>query len=143
MQVLAISTSAFQVLVPVNMVAQIIGPVSVAPAESMIRGMDGEIPWREFMVPLLHTAELFTGHEGLDLGYERIVVLWPMKSAGNRGFISMTSMTAPRVIEVEDQDFSDLPADFEFCMGAVHMGDNMSLIPDLEKVSTTIYPPSE
>jgi hypothetical protein len=139
MQVLSLFADGFQVLLPVSMVAQIIGRTQVIEAEPVVRGMAGKISWREFEVPLLLTSELMAAKTGKDESYERIVVLWPMKSAGNQGFLSLTSLGPPRVIDIEDQTSPAITPDLNYLMGAVVLDNGVGAIPDIDLISSDIY----
>jgi len=139
MQVLSLFADGFQVLLPVNMVAQIIGPTQVAEADPAVRGMTGKIRWREFEVPLLLTSELMAGKTGSDTGFERIVVLWPMKSAGAQGFLAMTSLGPPRVVDIEDQTAPSTMPNLDYLLGAVVLDSGIAAIPDIDRVSAELY----
>ena len=135
MQTLAIPAGAFQLLIPVNLVAQIIGTQKVDTVDIGMSAQEGGIIWRDYQVPLLRSIELMTGAAGSDSGYERIVVLWPMKSATRRSFIALTSMGPPKVIDIVSEPAPENRPDFEYALGYVELEDGLGVIPDIERIS--------
>ncbi|MBX2868506.1 MAG: hypothetical protein KTR18_07500 [Acidiferrobacterales bacterium] len=144
MQVLSLNAQGFQVLVPVNMVAQILGTSPLdAPDPDFKESMPflcGKFGWREFQVPLFDISAL---HAGVKAGsdYERMVVLWPLASAGKKGFFALTSLGPPRVVEITDQPVAAQKPDFRFMSNCVTLSDGLGVIPDLQQLSDKYYKP--
>jgi chemotaxis signal transduction protein len=139
MQVLAVKASGFQLLLPVNMVAQITGKLPVQPGNLGIPGAAGLIQWREFNLPLFRTSELFGGKESDDDSYERVVVLWPMKSAGTHSFIALTSLGPPRVVDVSGLPAADDDAEMPWALGYVNLADGLGVIPDIDALASEAW----
>ena len=139
MQTLAIPADSFHLLIPVSLVAQIVGTQKVNPAAAKIPAQEGYIRWREFDIPLLRSAELITGASGIDSDYQRIIVLWPMKSATKRSFIALTSMGPPRVIDIVSQSAPENAPNFKYTLGYVELEDGLGVIPDVERIANTLY----
>jgi chemotaxis signal transduction protein len=140
MQVLSISAQNLKVLLPVNMVAQIIGRTNLDPGSNHeFRSNAGQFRWREYSVPLLRTSQLMGGSQSADDDYERIVVLWPMKTATSRSFIGLTSLTPPRVVEITDHPSVEAPTDARYVMDCLRIENEVALIPDIDQVSTELF----
>ncbi|MGI9317155.1 MAG: chemotaxis protein CheW [bacterium] len=140
MQVLSLTAQGLKILLPVNMVAQIIGRAKLVqdPAQRF-KSNAGDFRWREYSVPLLRTSELVGASESADDEYERIVVLWPMKSASSRSFIGLTSLAPPRVIEISGQPSAERPADTQYILDCVQLDGDLGLIPDIDQVSRDLF----
>ena len=144
MQVLSLTARDAKILLPVNLVAQIIGRASLdSNTELKFDSSAGTFRWREYSVPLLRTSQLMGGEESADDEYERIVVLWPMKSATSRSFIGLTSLMPPRVIDITNQPSADPPADTPYLMDCVRVNNEIALIPDIDQVSRDLYESAE
>lgn len=141
MQVLTVSARGFQLLLPVNMVAQITGPVPVVPGSLDIPGCAGTIQWREYSAPLFRTSELMGGGAADDNGYERIVVIWPMRSAGNHSFIALTSLGPPRVIDVSELPAADEDADMPWALSYVTLPDGLGVVADIDALARKAWAP--
>ena len=141
MQVLSLPTNSYQLLVPISMVAQIVGRSNIA--ESLDINHDhlaGMIVWRDYDVPLIRSSELTGQGLNADQGFERMVILWPMKSASNRAFIALTSMGAPRVIEVDTQQMISMETPVPYSIGVVELDAGLGVIPDISRLSEELYP---
>jgi hypothetical protein len=132
MQVLTVSAAGFQLLLPVNTVAQITGRLPIQQGSIGIKGAAGFVQWREFNLPLFRTSELFGRKKSDDENYERIVVLWPMKSAGSRSFIALTSLGPPRVVDISDLPAAEGDAEMPWALGYVNLADGLGVIPDID-----------
>ena len=140
MQVLSISAQDLKVLLPVNMVAQIIGRSNLDPGSGDdFKSNAGHFRWREYSVPLLRTSQLMGGSQSADDNYERIVVLWPMKSATSRSFIGLTSLAPPRVVEITDQPSVTAPDEAQYVMDCLRIENELALIPDIERISRELF----
>lgn len=135
MQVLTVMAKGFQLLLPVNMVAQITGPVPVKPSTLDIPGTQGMIQWREYSLPLFRTSELMGGLPQDDDQYERIVVLWPMRSAGNRSFIGLTSLGPPRVMDASELPPAEEDAEMPWALGYVSLPDGLGVVADIDSLA--------
>ncbi len=135
MQVLTVTAAGFQLLLPVNMVAQITGRMQPDPVGPPMTGVCGMVQWREFRLPLFRTSELFGGKAEDDENYERIVVLWPMKSAGRESFIGLTSLGPPRVVDVTDLPAAREDAGMPWSLGYVDLADGLGVIPDIDALA--------
>ena len=135
MQVLTVLATGFQVLLPVNMVAQITGPVPVKPSDLNIPGAEGSIQWREYSLPLFRTSELMGGLPQDDDQYERVVVLWPMRSAGNRSFVALTSLGPPRVMDVSELPAAEEDAEMPWALGYVSLPDGLGVVADIDALA--------
>ena len=144
MQVLSLTARDVKILLPVNMVAQIIGRANLFSEDELaFQSSAGTFKWREYSVPLLRTSQLMGGDESADEGYERIVVLWPMKSATSRSFMGLTSLMPPRVIDITNQPSADPPSDTPYLLDCVRVNDELALIPDIDKVSRDLFASAE
>lgn len=140
MQALTIAGQDFKALLPVNMVAQIIGRSAVTPAsDDKFKSLAGNFRWREYGVPLLRTSELMGKSSTADEDYERIVVLWPMKSASSRSFIGLTSLAPPRVVEITDQPSSEIITEMPYALGCLRLENELVVIPDIDQISRDLF----
>jgi hypothetical protein len=139
MQVLALQAAGFQVLVPVNMVAQIVGTVPVSTSDMEFPALAGQFRWREYTVPLLKSSELMSHLAGADDDYQRIVILWPIKSTTNEDFLALTSLDSPKVIEISDQQATDELSEMDYILGAVQLEGDPGVIPDIGRICTELY----
>ncbi len=144
MQVLSLNAQGFQVLVPVNMVAQILGTAPLDTPDPKLRAampfLCGNFSWREFQVPLFDISALHVkASAGND--YERMVVLWPLSSAGKKGFLALTSLGPPRVVDITDEPAAGQKPDFQFMTSCVNLPDGLGVIPDLQQLSDVYYTP--
>ncbi len=139
MQVLALPASGFQILVPVNMVAQIVGMLPVSTADMEFRSLSGQIRWREYTVPLLKSSELLTGIPGADTNYQRIVILWPIKNTANDAFIALTSLGAPKVIDITDQPVAETAIELTYTLGLIELDSELGVIPDIGALCRDMY----
>lgn len=141
MQVLSLTAQGMQIVLPVNMVAQILGKSSLAEtSRADVPSLAGHVNWREFEVPVCHSSELLGLDSAADRDYERLVVLWPMKSAHPRAFLGLTSLTAPRVIDVTEQDAPEQVPNLPFALGYLDVEGELAVIPDIEQLSGLLYP---
>jgi len=140
MQVLTLAGQDFKVLLPVNMVAQIIGRSTVTPpSDGEFKSLAGSFRWREYGVPLLRTSELMGKSSTADEDYERIVVLWPMKSASSRSFIGLTSLAPPRVVEITDQPSAEMITEMPYALVCLQLENELAVIPDIDQVSRDLF----
>lgn len=135
MQVLAIPAQGFQLLVPVSMVAQVAGRLPLTPTSLDIPGAAGIIQWRQFSLPLFRTSELLGRGAADDDDFRHVVVLWPMKSAGNRSFVALTSPGPPRVIDVDDHPATDGDAGIPWVLAYVSLPEGLGVIPDIDALA--------
>lgn len=140
MQVLTLAGQDFKILLPVNMVAQIIGRSTVTPpADGEFKSLAGSFRWRDYAVPLLRTSELMGKSSTADQDYERIVVLWPMKSASSRSFIGLTSLAPPRVVEITEQPSSEMITEMPYALSCLQLENELAVIPDIDQVSRDLF----
>ncbi len=135
MQVLAIPCKRCELLVPLGMVAEVVGRVPVAPAVLDIRGFAGVIHWNGCHLPLFRTSELMGGAASDDQGYRQTVVLWPMKSAGNRSYMALTSLGTSKVIPVGELAPPEEHVMFPWALACAAMPEGLGVIPDLEALA--------
>ena len=135
MQVLSIPARGFQLLVPLSMVAQVAGRLPLSPASLDIPGAAGMIQWRQCSLPLFRTSELMGGRAADDEEFRHVVVLWPMKSAGNRSFVALTSQGPPRVIDVGDPPAADGDAGIPWALAYASLPDGLGVIPDIDALA--------
>lgn len=133
-------------LVPVNMVAQILGTSPLTdPDPERVASMPflcGNFQWREFQVPLFDISAMqVSGSAGSD--YERMVVLWPLASAGKKGFFALTSLGPPRVVDITDDALPGQLPDFQYVSGSVNLPDGLGIVPDLQKLSDQYFLPGK
>ncbi len=134
MQVLAIPARGIQLLVPVSMVAQVAGRLPVTPTSLDIPGAAGIIQWRRISLPLFRTSELLGGGADDD-GFRHVVVLWPMRSAGSRSFVALTSTGPPRVIDVDDLPAADGDPGMPWTLACASLPDGLGVIPDIDALT--------
>ncbi len=139
MQVLTLQAAGFQILIPVSMVAQIVGSVPVSTSDIEFPALAGHISWREYTVPLLKSSELMAHLAGADDDYQRIVILWPMKSTANDAFLALTSLDSPRVIDISDQQATDEGSEMDYMLGAVQLEGDPGVIPDIGQICRDLY----
>ena len=139
MQALAIPLGAFDMLIPVNMVAQITGVTDVSASELSMPNIEGNIQWRDYQVPLIRAGELISGVSGIDDGYKRIVVLWPMKTADKKSFMAFVSKSAPKVVDIVSQSAPEHHPEFNYVLGYVDLMGGLAVIPDIERISTQLF----
>ena len=155
MQVLSIPVNNYQLLLPISMVAQIIGKVAIADPKSVSasaaakggevshRCLYGMVKWKEYDLPLIRSSELIGQSRKADESYERMVILWPMKSATNRAFIGLTSLGAPRVVDITEQPFANINADLSYSLGVVQLDGSLGVVPDIDRLSSELFVPGE
>lgn len=140
MQVLSLTGKGFQLLLPVNMVAQILGRTALSESVATDTGyVIGSVGWREFQVPVCASSRLLGFEPAADRDYERVVVLWPMKSAHTGAFMGLTSLTAPRVIDIVDPTSPEHPPELDFALDYLMIDGELGVIPDIERLSNTLY----
>jgi len=142
MQVLSLNAQGFQVLVPVSMVAQILGTAPLSnPKSEVVQSMPflcGNFQWREYQVPLFDISAMHvSGAAGSS--YERMVVLWPLASAGKRAFFALTSLGPPRVVDINEGSIAGHLPDFKYMSGSVNLPDGLGIVPDLQKLSDQYF----
>lgn len=143
MKVLAIAANNYQLLLPISMVAQIVGLDTINRSPDIQHEhLAGLVTWRGYDIPLIRSSELTGQRLNADQEFERIVILWPMKSASNRSFLALTSMTAPRVIEIDREQLISTKTRIPYSQGVVQLDDaGFGIIPDIARLAAEIYPP--
>ena len=140
MQVVTLKMSSGHLLVPVSIVAQIIGSSGLSAYDGRLPSVRNAITWRDYRIPLVFSSELCGAPEGSDEDFERSVVLWPMKGAGATDMIALSSQNSPRVVNITpDSGMGDQAVYGDFSLGTVSVEGGLGIIPDLEKLSNTIY----
>ena len=124
------------------MVAQILGRGPVSPISNpALPALAGNVSWREFSVPVCRSSQLLGYDEAADRDYERVVVLWPMKSSHSRAFLGLTSLTAPRVLDVGEGSVPNDAPELSFALDYLMVDGQLGVIPDIERLSGLLYPP--
>ncbi len=103
MQVLTLKAQPRNLLVPVSMVAQILGHEKEDLYAHSLPFINSCIQWREFRVPLVYASHMLGAPPGSDRNYERAVVLWPMEGTRNTDLFALTSMDSPKVVTIGEE----------------------------------------
>ena len=143
MQALIVDNPQGAVLIPVSLVAQIVSHEQIQPTVRQVPFLLGEIPWREFHVPVISGCRILGGTAAQDDEFQRAVILWPMKGGKTTDFFAIASHDAPRVVNIEHQAFTDSGRadafDAKYCMGCVELPDGIAVIPNLTQVADEIF----
>ena len=143
MQALIVDNPKGAILIPVSLVAQIISREQMQPTVRQVPFLLGELPWREFHVPVISGCSVLGGDTADDKAFQRAVILWPMKGGKTTDFFAITSHDAPRVVNIENQPFSDADVaaafDARYCMGCVDLPDGLAAIPDLNRIADEVF----
>ena len=149
MQVLSLETGLGMVLVPVGMVAQVVSQTNrIDSSISKLDFVRGSIGWRDMEVPLVMSSELLGMKKGVDEGFERAVILWPMQGTNNTNLFALTSYQSPQVITLTEENKSvDFTPDVGLCeggkinysLGVVELSTGIGIIPDLKGLSKDLF----
>ena len=158
MRVVALETKFGPLLIPVGMVAAIIGTVKPQPFSHRHGWVCGEFPWCGFRVPLIDSESALGADDAVLEGevnadgkegarqYQHAVILWPMKDGQPDEFFALTSHGPPGVIKIDPRP---APAPPPAPPGAVGQPDNLlgyaqlehriGLIPDLKSLARGVF----
>lgn len=130
-------------LIPVSLVAQIVSKEQLQPTVRNVPFLLGEIPWREFQVPIVSGSAITGGLARADEAFQRSVILWPMKGGKTTDFFAVSSHDAPKVVNVEP-DTADATGelaigDKNLVLGAATTMGSVAAIPDLNRISSLIF----
>ncbi len=147
MQVLNLTIKPGNVLIPVSMVAQIIGREGFADFDGTLPCVRNSIAWRDYTIPLVDSQALWGDGEGGEF-IARSVVLWPMKGSGPGDMIALSSLESPRVLNIasdsvilnsEKEQGEKQGGEQDYILGRMRVESGMGIIPDLIKLSASIY----
>jgi hypothetical protein len=142
MQALFINAGTGNLIIPVSVVAQIVGAVAVAPSRYDHEAIIGDITWRTFSMPLVRSSVMLgEGAEG-DSGFERAVILWPMKQCKETEFFALTCFGSPRVVDARalaapEPSEKTLPS--SKILGYIQVESELAAVPDLGKVARDLF----
>ena len=146
MQVLTLKAQPRNLLVPVSMVAQILGHEKEEVYAHSLPFVSSSIQWREFRVPLVYSSHMLGAAPGSDRNFERAVVLWPMEGTRNTDLFALTSMDSPRVVTIGDGsgqsevlEEAGRLADSGYVLGGAELEGAEGVIPDLSALARDIF----
>ncbi len=153
MQVLSLGTKTGSLLIPLPMVAQIVSRSIHTPYDHNCPFVRESIIWREMSLPLVYCSEMLGEESGADENYIQSVVIWPMKGTEATDLISLTSLVAPHVLNInEDISFienqpesddadnaDDKDSKYQFRLGMIQLENQLGIIPDLKLLSDNIF----
>lgn len=142
MQVVALQMTSGMLLIPLSMVAEVVGVQKLQPATSQCEWVEGEFHWSGLKVPLLNVLRAFDCNAATDQPCESVVILWPMKSGEADAFFAVTAPGYPTLLEID----SRLPATEPDCaepmstlLGGVQLDHCIGMIPDLNSMARQIF----
>ena len=142
MKVLALETKLGPLLVPVSMVAEILGVMKLQQSSYQRGWILGDFHWREYLVPLVCSAGALGADMEESTQYARTVILWPMKDSSPVNFFALTGLGAPRVIDIDSEpapDQSGITGQLDHLLGYVQLKDRIGIIPDLKNLAHEIF----
>ena len=148
MQVLTVGTSMGLLLIPIGMVAQVVSRSETQELQTDLPFARNQIMWRDLQLPLLFSSEMLGGDSGSDDAYQRVVIVWPMQGADRTQLFGFSSLDSPITVSIDKSasymGVSDLSrkhgTDLTMVsLGALNMGDQIGVIPNLKNISDSLF----
>ncbi len=142
MQALLIDHDPYSLVIPVDLVAEIVGKVSIRPTRYSLDWVIGHFKWRKLRVPMLSISALLGLPDDDTTNWNRVVVIWPMKGGAKTDFFALICQETPRVVEISDSDAVDaeqIADSVANSLGFIKSGDKVAVIPDLKSITTRLF----
>ena len=131
------------ILLPNAVIAEVLNVPPYLPIKNTPTWLIGDFNWREQVVPLIQLDTLLgVPVQGTGItDQSKIIILNGISGNAKLPYIAIVSQQIPRLIKISEKNLKNIPNPIkgEYIVRWIRVNDNMTLLPDLEKLERTVY----